>query len=169
MADLTSSIFNKKATEKLRSPDDLDKYVKVTTPSIWVILGACVALLLGLLAWGFFGTVTTNLSSTGILLDSEHGNVISFIPLSAEGEVSVGDKAIIAGNTFTVTDVSKMPLSRSEVYEILGSDYLTSQLIHDDWVFRVDYEGPADQLWQGVPLDVSIEVDSVAPISLIMK
>ena len=28
MADLGSSIFNRKAAEKLRSPDDLDKYIE---------------------------------------------------------------------------------------------------------------------------------------------
>ena len=169
MADLGSSIFNKKAAEKLRSPDDLDKYVKVTTPSIWIVLAASIVLLAGLMTWGFFGTVTTNLSAKGILLDAEGGNVICFIPLAAEGEVSVGNKATIEGRAFTVSKISDMPLSRSEAQDMLGSDYLTNQLIVDDWVFRVDFEGPSDQLWEGVPLNVSIEVDSVAPISLIIN
>ena len=29
------SIFNLKASEKLRNPDDLDKYIRVTKPSVW--------------------------------------------------------------------------------------------------------------------------------------
>lgn len=169
MADLGSSIFNKKATEKLRSPEDLDKYVKVTTPSVWIVLAASLVLLAGLMAWGFFGSVTTNLSAKGILLDAEGGNVMCFIPISVEGKVSEGNSAIIEGHAFTVSHVSEMPLSRSEAQEMLGSDYLTNQLVHDEWVFRVDFDGPADQLWEGVPLDVSIEVDSVSPISLIIK
>lgn len=65
MAQASPSIFNKRATERLRSPDDLEKYVQVTNPSVWVVLGACIALLAGLLAWGIFGTVSTNVSAQG--------------------------------------------------------------------------------------------------------
>ena len=32
MAEQTRTIFNQRAAEKLRSPDDLDKYVRVTNP-----------------------------------------------------------------------------------------------------------------------------------------
>ena len=70
MADAKTSIFNKRATEKLRSPDDLDKYVRVTSPSVWVILAACIILIVGLLAWGLFGAVTTNVQATGVVFDA---------------------------------------------------------------------------------------------------
>ena len=38
MADEQNSIFTKKASDKLRSPDDLNEYVRVTNPSVWVVL-----------------------------------------------------------------------------------------------------------------------------------
>ena len=56
MADDKSSIFTEKAQDKLRSPDDLDEYVRVTNPSIWVVLAACAVLLVSLFAWGLLGT-----------------------------------------------------------------------------------------------------------------
>lgn len=43
--------------KKLRSPDDMEKYLQITNPGKWIILGACAALLIGLLIWAFFGTV----------------------------------------------------------------------------------------------------------------
>ena len=48
MPEETKELFTKKATEKLRSPDDLDEYVRVTNPSIWVVLAACISLMVGL-------------------------------------------------------------------------------------------------------------------------
>ena len=66
MANASSSIFNKKASEKLRNPDDLDKYLRVTNPSVWIVIAACVVLLLGLLAWGVFGTVSTSVKGIGV-------------------------------------------------------------------------------------------------------
>lgn len=41
MANETSGLFTEKVAKKLRSPDDLDEYVRVTNPSIWVVLAAC--------------------------------------------------------------------------------------------------------------------------------
>lgn len=44
MADEQSNIFTKKASDRLRSPDDLDEYVRVTNPSVWIVLAACAML-----------------------------------------------------------------------------------------------------------------------------
>lgn len=78
MADTADSIFNKKATEKLRSPDDLDMYVRVTHPSIWIVLAACATLLIGLFAWGVFGTVTTSVVTTGTSVGGDWVYVVRF-------------------------------------------------------------------------------------------
>lgn len=166
MADLASSIFNQKAAEKLRTPDDLDRYVKVTTPSIWLVLAASVALLAGLVAWGFFGAVTTNLATTAVVVD---GRAVCFLSANEVSEVSVGDKATIDGDRFTVAEISAVPLSREEAAKILKSDYLTETLIEGDWAYQVTYDGSADGLMEGIPLSVSVEVDRVSPISLILR
>ena len=90
MPEASRSIFNERASDKLRSPDDLDKYVQVTNPSVWVILVACIALLAGLLAWGVFGSVTTNVSATGVIAN---GQATCFLSADNVAKVSVGDSA----------------------------------------------------------------------------
>ena len=60
---MNDSIFSKKAMKKLRSPDDMEKYLRITNPGMWLILGACAALLIGLLVWAFFGSVFTTVSA----------------------------------------------------------------------------------------------------------
>ena len=94
MPEASRSIFNERASDKLRSPDDLDKYVQVTNPSVWVILVACIALLAGLLAWGVFGSVTTNVSATGVIAN---GQATCFLSADNVAKVSVGDSASIDG------------------------------------------------------------------------
>lgn len=51
------SIFREKSIERVSSPEELNDYIRVTTPSIWLVLAATVLLLLGMLAWSIFGTV----------------------------------------------------------------------------------------------------------------
>lgn len=55
-----STIFREKSMERVSSPEQLDDYIRVTTPSVWLVLLALVILLVGILAWSVFGTVTVN-------------------------------------------------------------------------------------------------------------
>lgn len=164
MAEYESSIFNQKAAEKLRSPDDLNKYVRVTNPSVWVVLFAFSALIVGLLSWGVFGSVTTSVSATGVVVN---GEAMCF--LSAEDVVKVdeGDAVIVDGKPMTVSEIAAMPLSRGETDSILKSDFLVSSLVKGDWAYQVVFSGDSGSLASGVPLSVSITVERIAPINLI--
>lgn len=166
MPEAPSSIFNKKATEKLRNPDDLDKYVRVTSPSVWVVLIACVALLVGLLAWGVFGAVTTNVKTTGVVIG---GNAICLLSSENVAEVDVGDVAVVDGQRMTVSDVASIPLSAGEAREYLGDDYLVSVLMSGDWAYAVVFEGDTSEINEGIPVTVNITTSRVAPITLILK
>ena len=52
-----SSVFREKSIERVNQPEDLDDYIRVTTPSVWVVLIAIVLVLAAILGWMVFGTV----------------------------------------------------------------------------------------------------------------
>ncbi len=54
------SIFRQKSIDKVTSPEQLDDYIKVTTPSVWLILIAAAVLIIGTVIWGVFGTIQIN-------------------------------------------------------------------------------------------------------------
>lgn len=163
MAEAVGSIFNKKASEKLKSPDDLDKYLRVTNPSVWVILAACAVLLCGLLAWGFFGAVSTSVTTTAVQVD---GKVVSFLDAEEVSKVTVGDTANVNGQRMKVAQIASLPVSVDEAKRELNSDYLVSVLVKSKWAYMVTYEGESD-LEEGMPATAVITVERVAPISLI--
>ena len=51
------SIFRQKSLDRVSSPEQLNDYIRVTTPSVWLVLAAIILLLVGMLAWSVFGTV----------------------------------------------------------------------------------------------------------------
>jgi len=172
MADMSSSIFNKKATEKLRNPDDLEKYVRVTNPSVWIVLFACIALLAGLLAWGVFGSVTTSVVATGTVVSpDEKSNPVALCLLNAEdaAKVHAGDSANVDGEKMTVRSVEAVPVSSEEARALLHSDYLVSALMQADWAYVVYFDGDTSEFTLDVPVSVHITVERIAPISLILK
>ena len=164
MAD-QPNIFNKRATEKLRNPDDLDKYVRITHPSVWMVLGACAILIVGLLAWGVFGAVTTSVSGMGVVVN---GEAVCYLGAEDATKVDEGDAAVVDGVQMKVAAVSAVPMSREEVGRELQSDYLLSALMSSDWAYKVVFEGDTSDMTQDVPVDMSITVERIAPISLIL-
>ncbi len=51
------SIFRKKSMDRVSSPEQLNDYIRVTNPTVWLVLLAIILLLVGMLAWSIFGTV----------------------------------------------------------------------------------------------------------------
>ena len=55
-----SGIFREKSLERVSGPEALNDYIRVTTPSVWIVLAALVILLAGMLAWSVLGRVTVH-------------------------------------------------------------------------------------------------------------
>ena len=55
-----SDLFRKKAMDRVSSPEDLNEYIKVITPSVWLLLTAIIILLVGMVVWSIAGSVKVN-------------------------------------------------------------------------------------------------------------
>ena len=55
---MDNGIFRQKSIDKVSSPEKMDDYIRVTTPSVWITLAAMVILLVGVIIWGTFGELT---------------------------------------------------------------------------------------------------------------
>ena len=66
-------IFREKSLERISFPDQMDDYIRVTTPSVWIALIALVVLLAGILIWGVLGTVEVH---------DEYGNAEAVHPIT---------------------------------------------------------------------------------------
>lgn len=54
------SIFTQKSLDRINGPEELNEYVRVTTPSVWIVLAAVTLLVIGILGWSIFGTVAVH-------------------------------------------------------------------------------------------------------------
>ena len=64
-----NTLFRKKTIDRISSPEDLNDYLKVTNPGIWIVLVAVVILLAGLFVWTCVGTLETSASATVVVYD----------------------------------------------------------------------------------------------------
>ena len=55
---MDNNLFRKKSIDKVSSPEKLDDYIRVTTPSVWITLVAILVVIVGASIWGIFGRIT---------------------------------------------------------------------------------------------------------------
>ena len=54
---MENPIFRKKSLDRISSPEALDDYLHVTTPSVWLTLIAIIMLLIGILIWSYVASI----------------------------------------------------------------------------------------------------------------
>lgn len=59
---MEQSIFRKSSLERVSSPEQLNDYIRVTNPGVWLVLAAVVILLAGACVWGVFARLDTTIS-----------------------------------------------------------------------------------------------------------
>ena len=61
---MDESIFRKKSVERITSPESLGDYLKVTSPTVWLILAAVILLLVGMLVWSSVASIDSFAAGT---------------------------------------------------------------------------------------------------------
>ena len=74
---MENGIFRKKSLERISSPEQLNDYIKVSNPSIWIVLGAVIIFFIALFIWSVNGNITSQIDSTGVFEEIE-GEMYAF-------------------------------------------------------------------------------------------
>lgn len=79
---MREEIFRKKSLDKVKSPENLDDYIHVSNPGVWLLLISIIILLAGACVWGIFGHIDSTAPTT---VHVEDGTVTCFV---ADGDIS---------------------------------------------------------------------------------
>lgn len=119
-----ASVFREKSLERIQSPEQLNDYIHVSNPSVWMILGAIVLLLAGLLVWAGVGTIEER--SPGALVVRD-GVATCYVAQDRSGEVAPGDTVRVeasAGSqaaTGVIMGVDERPVATSALADAVGA------------------------------------------------
>ena len=101
---MDEEIFRKKSLAKIKSPENLDEYIRVASPGVWLVLLAVIALLLGGCVWGFYGRIETTVE---LELTALEGSVTGVLPAES-AEISPGMPVSLGEYEGTVTRVDSV-------------------------------------------------------------
>ncbi|MGN0996048.1 MAG: hypothetical protein ACI4PG_03995 [Candidatus Ventricola sp.] len=156
---MDKTIFRKTSVDRLRSPEQLNEYIRVASPGVWLILGAIILLLIGVIVWGVFGTIPSSVR-TGA--QAEGGRAFCYIRAENAAEVQAGMAVSVGGVQGTVTAVSAQPVRLEESPYLLS----LSGLAPDEFCYVAEAEVPglADGMY---PAEITVE--TIHPISFVLQ
>ena len=141
-----SQLFRKKSMERISSPEQLQEYMRVTNPGIWMVLAAVILLLVGLLTASALVKVESSFSARGEVTE-EGSRIVIEVPRKDGVDIREGMTVRLAREEGHV----------DYVYEDGGALRIMASL--DDG---------AQPLPQGV-YDVQIVTETLSPISFLLN
>lgn len=133
-----NEIFRKSNLERISSPERLNDYIKVISPSVVLLMFALALLLLGGLVWGFFGNIPLTKSITGAFYaaqaDGSCDRLAVVIPAEEIGELQTGmevqvSPASASRDTYgfirgQIAEIADYPVSHDELLGLLKNEQL---------------------------------------------
>lgn len=101
---MKEELFRKKNLEKMKSPDNMNDYIRVTNPGIWLVLVSVIALLVGVCAWGVYGRIE---STVPAVVNIENGDAFCYVTEEYITSVTEGMPVRFADREASIKEVGK--------------------------------------------------------------
>ncbi|MDQ5983754.1 MAG: hypothetical protein RUMPE_00782 [Eubacteriales bacterium SKADARSKE-1] len=160
---MKNSVFREKSLKRISSPEQLNDYIKVSNPSIWLVLGALGIMLIAAFIWSISGNITSKVDATGVFqdIDGKPGieTVVCFVgvddsqKLTKDMEVRLYNKYkplndYIIGK---VSKISQVPVKQEDILSDFSNEFIAKSILETGY---------------GVAVLVSVEQDSSSPDGL---
>ena len=111
---MSKQLFRQKSLDKITSPEQMGDYIRVSNPSVWMILAAIIVLLIGVCVWGVFGRLDTTLQTGGICKD---GQLVFYISEQDFKKIGADTLVSVEGKEFALSEISESPVKLDESYD----------------------------------------------------
>ena len=146
------------------SPDRLGVYIRVSKPSVWLLLALIAVLLAAGIVWFFAGSIVENVMGTAV---SDGEGVVAYVSLEDSAKLHEGDAVVLtaedgAVRTGSVAAVADMPVAVDCVLQA-GAE-LPRSLEEERWACVVS----VDASLEPGSYEAAVEVASHRPIMMLL-
>ena len=157
---MSNALFRKKSIDRISSPEQLNEYIRVSTPSVWLVLLAVVFLLVGVCVWGVTGRLDTVMSVAAVVQD---GVAEAYVRQADAASLQEGMTVSIGSSQGTIAGIGGQPMRVDESF----SEYMrhVGSLQEGEWVYKVTL----DVVCPDGVYSAGIITQSVPPMSFILN
>lgn len=157
---MSSNLFREKSLKRISSPEQLNEYIRVSNPSVWLLLIAVLLLLAGVCVWAVTGSLNTVVHAAAV---AENGAVTAYISEDAISGIEAGMAVSIGESAGTVREIAAQPVRADGVI----SEYAlhVGGIAPDAWV----YPAALDLSCEDGVYAAEIVTGSVSPVSFVLN
>jgi len=157
---MNNQLFRQQSVDKVSSPEQLNEYIRVANPGVWMVLAVIVILLAGVIVWGCIGHLDTTLAAAVV---ADGGEAVMYVNESDAPKLKLGMTVRTGEMEYIITEISAEPIKVDEML----SEYAVhaSGLTMGEWAYVVKIDGAfADGVHKA-----EIIIESISPISFILN
>lgn len=147
---MNDSLFRKKSLDRISSPDQLNDYIKVSNPSVWLIIGALLILATSFSVWAFNGNITSEVPCTGVFQSSLSSpdavnSVVCYVDANYASKIAEGmptriydrAKPMSAYIEGKVAKVSSVPVRQADILDAYSSEFVADSILEAEYGVQV--------------------------------
>lgn len=157
---MKKQLFREKSIERISSPEQLNDYIKVSNPGVWMILLSIIVLLIGTCVWGIFGRMETKLAVSVV---SKDGETVCYVAEADAADVAAGMTVVIGEKECSVSGITAVPTQITDDFDTYALH--VGNLEVGEWVYEVSVD---ETLPDGV-YQAEIITESIAPMSFLLN
>ena len=159
---MAHNIFRKTSLDRISSPEQLNDYIRVTNPGLWMIMSTVIFLLVGICVWGIFGRLDTTIAVGAV---TENNQTLCYVKESDVQAMDAGMQVWIGDAQYQISSILPQPIQVDDTF----AQYLlhVGSLSEGEWVFAAVLDGTHGE--NGVIMEAEIVIESIAPMSFVLN
>ena len=165
------SIFRKESLDRVESPEQLDAYIKVARPKVWLIMAALLLAVISVIVWSVVGSLPQTMEVKGITVGENVINCYESVEnantnlIGCKANISLPDGRSINGK---VEAVSQNPYSQEEIRTQISEDWLADNVLDGNYSYEVRVIAEED-IPRNMLATVIITTAEIKPIQFILN
>jgi hypothetical protein len=127
-------IFREESVKRISSAEQLNDYIRVSNPGIWIVALAFLVLIAGAAVWSVTSRIESNVTTFALMQDGEY---VAYVSPETAAAIKPGIQVELGDGKEYVRKIESTPLSYEEVRRTLSSDYAAHALGLGDWNVRI--------------------------------
>lgn len=151
-----------KKYNQVNSPEQLNQYIRLANPGVWVLLLAIVLLLIGVCIWGFYGKIDTKIKTVVV---SDNYTSYAYVKEEDIEKIKIGMKVQLnnSENISEIIDIEESPAKVTDDMDEYARHLGNFQI--GEWVYKCRLN---KRKKQGI-YSANIIIESIAPMTFIIN
>lgn len=160
---MNDGLYRQNAIERASTPEQLNEYIRVTNPGVWIMLLSVIVLLIGVCVWGVFGKLETTVDAVAV---SDGSKTYCYVKDNGSLTVSEGDCFTLENETYIIVVISSTAKKVSECALLNERAVYLGGFSENDWVYELTSE---QNIPDTTPQAVKIVTEAVSPLSFVFN